>query len=172
MEFDINQILECMTYLDKEYVVELDNGLKVYVQPNTLHDKMKYGLMKFNNDKIFSSFQNYNFEDSMENEESKKIRQEIHQSYLKMNELGNQIITSCIRQIKLPDETFVTDKENIYEFITKTKSSEVSKINEKIQEINDIGLPPMLSYECGCCHYEWDEKFYGYNQVDFFGIGS
>jgi hypothetical protein len=26
--------------------------------------------------------------------------------------------------------------------------------------------------ECGCCGHKWDEPFYGFNQSDFFGIGS
>ena len=172
MEFDINTILSTITYLDEEYTVKFDNGLVIYVQPNTIKDKMKFGLMMFNNEKILKSFKDYDFENSMENEEFKSIKREVQKCYLKMNELGNQITTSCIKKIKLPDDTFVTDKTHIYEFITQTKSSDVAKINEKVREINDIGLPPTLTYGCSCCGHEWEEKFYGYNQVDFFGTGS
>lgn len=172
MEFSIDSILQAVSYLNSEYVVELENNLKVYIQPNTISDKMKYGLIMFNNEKIIKSYKDYDFEKSMEDEEAKKVRKEISKLYLKMNELGNEIISSCIQKIQLPDETFVTDKQYIYEFVSSTKSSEITKLNNNIKELNDIGLPNVLTYECGCCHHEWEEKFYGFNQVDFFGTGS
>lgn len=172
MEFSIDSILQAVSYLNSEYVVELENNLKVYIQPNTISDKMKYGLIMFNNEKIIKSYKDYDFEKSMEDEEAKKVRKEISKLYLKMNELGNEIISSCIQKIQLPDETFVTDKQYIYEFVSSTKSSEITKLNNNIKELNDIGLPTVLTYECGCCHHEWEEKFYGFNQVDFFGTGS
>jgi hypothetical protein len=172
MEFDINTILQSITYLDSEYIVELDNGLKIYIQPNTISDKMRCGLLMFNNEKIIKSYKDYDFEKSMEDEEAKQVRKEVSQIYLKMNEIGNRIIASCIQKIKLPDDTFVTDQNYIYEFVSSTKSTEITKLNNRIKELNDVGLPPLLTYECGCCHYSWEEKFYGFNQVDFFGIGS
>ena len=89
-----------------------------------------------------------------------------------MNEIGNQLITSCISKIKLPDDTFVSDSQMIYEYVSNTKTSLIMKLHQKIKEMNDVGLPTTLSYRCSCCGHEWEDKFYGYNQVDFFGIGS
>ena len=97
---------------------------------------------------------------------------EVAKSYYKMNDIGNKIITSCIKEIKLPDDTFISDKNMIYEFVINTQSSIITKLHNKIKEINDIGLPTTLNYKCSCCNHEWEEKFYGFNQVDFFGIGS
>jgi hypothetical protein len=60
----------------------------------------------------------------------------------------------------------------ILEFISQTPSNVVNEINEKIHDLNDIGLPKELEYECECCHHQWKDKFFGFNQSDFFVIGS
>lgn len=172
MEFDINNILNTISYLDSEYIIPLENGLKIYIQPNTLGDKSNFGLMAFNQEKIIKAYKDYNFEESTEDEEKKEVMAEITRCYLKMNSIGNQLITSCIEKIKLPDDTFVTDKKYIYEFVCNTKSSIITEINNKIRELNSVGLPEKLSYTCSCCNHTWEDKFYGFNQVDFFGIGS
>lgn len=172
MEYSITDILNSITYLDEEYFMKLDNGLTIYFQPNTLGDKIDYGLMNFNQEKIIKSYNEYNFEESIENEEKRYIMNEVTNCYYKMNEIGNKLITSCICRIKLPDETFINDKKMIYEFVTNTKSSIITELHKKIKELNNIGLPEKLTYRCNCCDYTWEDKFYGFNQVDFFGIGS
>ena len=60
----------------------------------------------------------------------------------------------------------------ILEFISNTPSNIVNDLNEKIHELNDIGLPKSIEYECRCCNHHWEDKFFGFNQTDFFGIGS
>lgn len=172
VDFDISQILQSITFMDKEYVEVLENGLKVYLQPNTLGDKMEYGLMSFNQEKIVKAYKDYSYEESLENEEKRKIMDELTKCYMKINDIGNKIITKCIQKIQLPDETFVTDERYIYEFVTQTKSSIINHLHEKIKKINDIGLPTALTYNCQCCGHEWEEKMFGFNQVDFFGQGS
>ena len=39
-------------------------------------------------------------------------------------------------------------------------------------EIEKFLIPKELDYECQCCGNKWKDKFYGFNQTDFFGIGS
>lgn len=172
MEFSINEILQRITYLKPYYEVKIENGLTIYLRPNTLKDKMQYSLMSFNQEKIVKAYKEYSYEESIEDEEKRHAMSEVAKSYYKMNEIGNDLITSCIKEIRLPDDTFISDRDMIYEFVTNTKSSIITDLHDKIKEINDIGLPTTLNYRCSCCNYEWEEKFYGFNQVDFFGIGS
>lgn len=172
MEYSISDILNSITYLESEYTMKLDNGLVIYFQPNTLGDKLNYGLMSFNQEKIVKSYKEYNFEESIEDEEKRQIMNEVTKCYYKMNDIGNKLITDSIVRIKLPDDTFISDKKMIYEFVTNTKSSIISELHKKIKELNNIGLPETITYRCSCCDYTWEDKFYGFNQVDFFGTGS
>lgn len=173
MEYDIGSILSSITYLKSEYTVKTDEGLIIYLRPNILKDKMKYGLMSYNQQKILKAYKDYDYEKRNTNDETQsEIMENVTECYNKMNEIGNQLITSCIGKIKLPDDTFVSDSHMIYEYVSNTKTSLIMKLHQKIKEMNDVGLPTTLSYRCSCCGHEWEDKFYGYNQVDFFGIGS
>lgn len=173
MEYDIGSILSSITYLKSEYTVKTDEGLIIYLRPNILKDKMKYGLMSYNQQKILKAYKDYDYEKRSANDENQsEIMENVTECYNKMNEIGNQLITSCISKIKLPDDTFVSDSQMIYEYVSNTKTSLIMKLHQKIKEMNDVGLPTTLSYHCSCCGHEWEDKFYGYNQVDFFGIGS
>lgn len=173
MEYDIGSILSSITYLKSEYTVKTDEGLIIYLRPNILKDKMKYGLMSYNQQKILKAYKDYDYEKRSTNDEAQsEIIENVTECYNKMNEIGNQLITSCISKIKLPDDTFVSDSQMIYEYVSNTKTSLIMKLHQKIKEMNDVGLPTTLSYRCSCCGHEWEDKFYGYNQVDFFGIGS
>lgn len=176
MEYNIDSILASISYLDSEYIVTTEEGLVIYLHPNTLKDKMKYGLMTYNQQKILKSYKDYDYEKRNEMNEDENHQSEmmklVSECYNKMNDIGNQLITSCIVKIKLPDDSFVTDSQMIYEYVSNTKSSLIMSLHKKIKEMNDIGLPTSLTYRCSCCGHEWEDKFYGYNQVDFFGIGS
>ena len=172
IDFDINYFLDRITYLEPEYIYTLETGLKIYLKPNTLEDKSKYGLMQFNQEKIIKSFKDYSYEKSLTDDETKKITNEIAKSYLNINEIGNKLIASAILKVELPDGSFVDNEDMILEFISNTPSNIVNDLNEMIYKLNDIGLPNMLTYECGCCGHTWEDKFFGFNQTDFFGIGS
>lgn len=171
-DFDIDYLLSQVQYLEPEYIYKTENGLKIYLRPNTLEDKSKYGLMQFNQEKIIKAYKEYSLDKSLEDEEMKKITGSITESYLNINDIGNKLITAAIIKIELPDGSFVDNKDMILEFISQTPSNIVSELNEKIHEINDIGLPKELNYECSCCGHQWKDTFFGFNQTDFFGLGS
>ena len=171
-DFDIDYLLAQIQYLEPEYIYKTDNGLKIYLRPNTLEDKSKYGLMQFNQEKIIKAYKEYSFEKSVSDDDMKKIASNITDSYMNINDIGNQLITAAILNIELPDGSFVDNKDMILEFISQTPSNIVSELNDKIHELNNIGLPKELDYECECCHHQWKDTFFGFNQTDFFGIGS
>ena len=171
IDFDIDYLLSKIQYLEPEYVYKTDNGLKIYLRPNTLEDKAKYGLMQFNQEKIIKAYKEYSVEKSSD-EDIKNIAINIGELYMNINDIGNKLITAAIIKIELPDGTFVDNKDMILEFISQTPSNIVSEINEKIHNINNIGLPEQLEYECSCCGHIWKDVFFGFNQTDFFEIGS
>lgn len=177
IDYSIEELLQQMTYLDEEYIVKLDNGLKIYVSPNTIHDKYMYSNMSLTYKKllkVYKEMKENNSDDEIndDNLDKESISIKIQDLYNKLTDINNQIIAKCIIKIVLPDDTVVYDKDNIYEFICNCKSDIISELNNKRTDINDIGLPTHLDMECPVCHHSWKDIFYGYNQSDFFGIGS
>jgi len=172
IDLDIDAIIQDTTFMSKEYVINLDNGLKVSIQPYTLENKAKFGLLSLNQERLYKVLSEYNLEDSLKEDEMSEVRKQLVDCYLNINTYGNQLITSCIKNIVLPDDTSISDKDQILEFISNIDSRTVNKINNEITRITAIGLPEEITYECPCCHYNWKSRFSGFNQVDFFGFGS
>ena len=56
--------------------------------------------------------------------------------------------------------------------VKKVETSSESVAKSAIDELNGYGIPQKLDLECECCGHKWEEKFYGYNMSDFFGISS
>lgn len=172
ISIDIDYLIGLETFLDSEYVYNTDNGLKIYYHPTRIKNKLEYELMQFNNKKIIDSYKDYNFKDFAYDEEKKKILNQINDLYIEMNSYGNKIIADSISKIVLPDGSYVDDYNQILEFISQSKSTMVNDLNSKILELNKIGIPSEIDYECECCHHEWKDKIIGFNAVDFFGNSS
>lgn len=172
ISFEIDPLLQGITTLKEEYVYTTDKGLKIYIQPNTLEDRSKYGAMSLIKEKLLASYKGYRENENLTEEEAKKIADEMNKCYAEMADIGNQLITASIIKIELPNGSYVDNKDYILEFIQQTPSTIVGELNDLIKEVNSVGLPETLEYECSCCHHKWKDRFFGFNQSDFFGKGS
>lgn len=172
IDFNIDEILKNISFLDSEYSIELDNKLKVFIQPFTLENKAKFGLLSLNQERLYKALNNYNPEDGLKDEDMSEIRKQLIDCYLNINTYGNQLITTCIKCIKMPDDTIIDNKEMIYEFVSNTESKIIKQINQEITRISSIGATDTLTYTCDYCNYTWTSKFTGFNQVDFFDFSS
>ncbi len=92
--------------------------------------------------------------------------------YREVAEINMDIIASSIKKIETPHGESVSNKDFIYEFLKSTDAESVKKIRAKIEELNNFGVQPTFPCDCQCCGHKWEEKFYGFNQNDFFGISS
>lgn len=171
INYSISDILSQTKFLDEQYIIKTQDGLKIYIAPDTIKSKYMYSNISFNYKKLLKIYKENDIDN--ENEDiSNEISSKINNIYLKLNDINNHLITDSIIKIILPDDSAVTNKDNIFEFICNSQSELISKLNDKRREINDIGLPTHLDMSCPVCNHEWQDIFYGYNQSDFFGIGS
>lgn len=172
-KLSIESLLESITYIDEEDTVfKTEDGLEIYFTPTLLEDKLKYGLINFNNEKLINFYKNYNFEEYATDEDKRESASKLLGVYKNINTYGNEMITNDIIKVKLPDGGYVENKEMILEYVSNCKSSIITQLHKKISYINDIGLPPKVNYSCCCCEHTWEDKLAGFNQVDFFGISS
>ena len=177
VEFDVDNIMANMKFLPSPSAacIETNNNLRIYVSPYTCEHKITFINREIKSKKILKYLEdNKNKLDADKeiNEEYLKILSGIKDRYLDLSNISMDIISSCIRFIQLPSGENITNKEYIKEFIKNSSSEVTNNILKKIEELNNLGLQENIPVKCECCGHQWDEKFYGFNQSDFFGIGS
>ena len=171
-KYSIDSILNEMKFLPKDGVVETKEGLKIYVTPYRCIDKIKFTTRNIQQQKIYDYYRKVSKENKEDINEQLKVVNNMSNLYDKLTNQSIDIIASSIRKIVLPTGETVDDGKFINEYVRNVSSDLVTKLNNKIMELNSCGIHEELSYKCECCGHEWKEKFYGFNQSDFFGTGS
>ena len=173
-KYSCEDILNRVTLLPKDCVYETKEGLKIYITPYKCSDKIKFTNKNIQTNRITKFYDN-----EMKNTKLDKTSPEyinLVEKLVKMYELSaiqtSEIVASCIKKVQLPNGTVVDNQDYIKEFILNLASNYIQDIMEKIDKLNDYGLPRTLECQCQCCGNKWEERFYGFNQADFFGTGS
>ena len=92
--------------------------------------------------------------------------------YTDITDKSIDILSKSIIKVVMPDGRVVDNPEFIREYIKNVSSELIVKLNEAAVKLNEYGIKQTLEMKCSCCGHVWDEKFYGFNQSDFFGISS
>lgn len=172
-EFNIQDIIGSIKLLPSEKIIETEDGLKIYVSPMRCSEKIKFMNSLIQEKKIikYASEQQTDYSKIL-SEELKNKADEIYNLYSEYSDLIVNAYSTSILKIKLPDGTFETDREHIKEYLNKVDIRLGNEIKSSIDELNMFGIPQTLDLECECCGHKWEERFYGYNMSDFFGISS
>lgn len=168
-----SEILNSATYLPPEKVLDI-NGLKVHISPFKCSEKIKFMNNYIQQLKITSYIRN-NTDKMLEfvgNEEKLDNDKELIQMYNKYTELLVNSYSTSVIKVVTPDSVVVEDREFIKEFLRTLDIVSSKTIKEEIEKLNGFGIQQTIDIECSCCGHTWEEKFYGYNQSDFFGISS
>ena len=172
---DVDEVLSSMKLMPKEEIYETKEGLKIYLTPYKCSDKIKFTTQQIKFQKLAKYFEenqkNMNDEDVIKKEYLDSL-EKVSNMYFDITDLTLDVITSCILKIVIPNGQVVDNKEQISEFIKNTPVQVITDLKDKIDRLNEYGIRQFIPCECQCCGHKWDEKFYGFNQSDFFGIGS
>ena len=174
-KYNIDELLSKITLLPKETVIETKDGLKIYLTPYKCKDKILFSQRSINEQKVLSFY-----EKSLKNEE---LTEENLADYLdKTNKMVGMytditdksidILAKSILKVVMPDGRIIDNPDFIREYIKNISSELVIRLNNEVAKLNGYGLRQTLDMECPCCGHKWEEKFYGFNQSDFFGISS
>lgn len=175
LKCSIDTILGNMTFLPKDGVITLKNKLKVYTTPYKCNDKIKFINKQIKYQKIVKYLQDNQkqfdniSEITMEYIDAVK---DLSGMYKEVGEINMDIIASSIKKIETPTGDVVSNYMHIWEFLKNADVESVRMIRENIDKLNGYGVQSTIPCECQCCGHKWDEKFYGFNQNDFFGISS
>lgn len=175
LEYSISGILDSMKFMPQNGMVELKSGLKVYVTPYKCKDKILFTTRELKHQKLLKHAVSHNekYKDIEEiSDEYMNSLNSISELYINAGKTSLELIIASIEKIQIPSGEIVTNKDHIKEFIYSCDTESVTKIRDKSIELNLCGTPQTLTCECCCCGHQWEEKFYGFNQNDFFGISS
>lgn len=158
---NITQNLATMAKLDPEYIVELKDGIKIYVKPFSYQDTILAMRAQFEQFKIAKNIGN----DKLSDEDRMKI---FSKSFNEISNLNVQLITNCIVKITQESEDLqVTDPKFILEFLQNIEKHVFNQLDELIKEINSIGVNKMFNAVCEECKHEWEAAI-DFNPINFF----
>lgn len=135
--------LSSMAVLEDVYNVEY-NGLDIEVRPFTYESTIKAGITNFQSTRSLQTLANIDNED-----ERLKI---FNENFVKIANLNFTLIIDSVAKISYKDSADtiqeVTDRNMITEFLENAESKVGKMIEEKIKEINAIGINHEMSLQC------------------------
>jgi predicted Zn-ribbon and HTH transcriptional regulator len=159
-KLDLQYALDNMTYLDSQYVVNLDNGLTIFVKPYGFPEMLKGLHAQFEQSKITRAMES----ETITDEERFKL---FSSAFKELSVVTYTLILNSI--IKIVDESHgvdVSDKKNIQEFLQNTEKKYIDKISDLIKQINTIGIKKTFLAKCNKCGHEWENEI-DFNPVNF-----
>ena len=172
---DIDAILNAMTVMPKDCIHTTEDGLKIYLTPYKCSEKIKFTTKQLKLQKLSQYFEKESEkykEDDVVSKDYLNSLERVSDMYFDITDISLEILASSILKIELPDGKVVDDKSQIFEYIKNIPVGLVSELKDKVDKLNEYGIKQYLNCKCECCGHTWDEKFFGFNQSDFFGIGS
>lgn len=164
-QIPLDTVLDNIEMLDKNYPVNLTNGVTVFVSPHTYEMTLKAMAIAFQESRFISTIQ----DDDLEDEERIK---EISKTINKVSQLEFELVSESVLSAAVNnngEDLVIDDRGHLQEFIEKIESSDAKLIKAEIERINQIGVPNKFTAECEGedCDNTW-EATVDFNPTDFF----
>lgn len=157
---DLQNVLDGMTYLEPEYVVNLSNGLSVFVKPYGFNEVLTLLQVQFEQSKITKNLTN---EKISENEKIKIFGV----SFTELSKVTYHLIAnSIVRVVNEAAGIDVRSSEHIREFLYNIDKHDIDQISEMINEINRVGVQKQFDASCEKCNHTWKSEI-DFNPVNF-----
>lgn len=159
-KLDLQYSLDNMTYLDPEYVVNLENGLSVFVKPYSFPELLKGLHAQFEQSKLAKAIES----ESISEEQRLKM---FSTAFKELSVITYDLMVNSV--VKVVDESNninVTDKANIKEFLQNIDKKSSDLISDLIKEINLIGIKRTFKAKCEKCEHIWESEI-DFNPVNF-----
>jgi hypothetical protein len=159
-KLDLQYALGHMSYLESEYVVNLDTGLSIFVKPYGFQELLKGLHAQFEQGKISRAIES----ESLSDEQRFKL---FSSAYKELSTVTYELMVNSI--VKIVDDSKninVNDKGFIKEFLQNIDKKSVDKISDLIKTINQIGIKRSFLAKCEKCSHEWENEI-DFNPVNF-----
>lgn len=159
-KLDLQYALDNMSFLEPEYVVNLDSGLTIYIKPYGFPELLNGLHAQFEQNKLTRALESEKITD----EERLKV---FSKAFKEMSIVTYTLM--CNSVIKVVDDSKdidVSDKNFIKELLQNIDKKSLDKITDLIKEINQIGIKKTFSAQCEKCKHEWENEI-DFNPVNF-----
>lgn len=147
----ITYLLKTIDYLESEYPVKLSNDVVVYLQPFTYQSSVKESLHKYNERQALRLLTDQDLSDEQKSEH-------FTESLTRMADLSIELTAGTIIKIVDPENKVLhVTFEQILEWIKVLPTHDVKLLQEKIAEINSVGVKP-TQIKCTKCEHEWSSR--------------
>lgn len=162
----ISDSLANMEFLDDEYFVKLANGVTIYVRPFNYENSIKESLQKYNESQAVKLLIDEDLNKNLE--KAKLFTKSLHN----LADLMTELCAECVIKILDTENNEIeATKEHINEFIKFLPKKDAELIQNKIAEINSIGVSKEKTIICDKCDHKWTTNI-NFDPAAFFGNSS
>ena len=151
-----------MAVVSENYTFETSQGLSIDVKPFLYENTIQAGLANFKSTRSLQALQ------KVEDEEAQL--KAFNENFMSIAGLNFQLVVDSVNSISgtSPDgeDFLVTDEESIQEFLENCEASIGTAIEEKIGEINKIGINKKFSLQCEECEEVYETEI-AFDPVNF-----
>lgn len=148
LSINLNQIIGSIKIVEQLDPVTLDNGIKIFIKPVTVHNLMNLNWVQF------EQIRNIQVAEQNNVDETTKVNL-MQKSYQILTEKNIDIVGSCIDTVLLPDGVAVTDSSNIKDWIIDLSKPDFAKIEQAIMMTSAMGIDKQFSVTCKNCNTEF-----------------
>lgn len=163
----IADALETMQVVEQHYVLETSSGLDIEVRPYSYESSVKAGIANFQSTRSLQGI-------GAITDEMAQLSA-FNESFVKLSALNFDLMVDSVSTIAGTDpegEDFVVrDRGAIREFMENCESDVGHAIQDKISEINAIGVNKTMMMECANCEHQFTHEV-GFDPVNFFIASS
>lgn len=160
---NLEALLNQSESLDDHYEVVLENNLTVFIKPGTFESMVRQQKAAFENTKLEEAIIN----PEMSDEHRMKILARVFEKITKLNfELINESIDKVILTNDDGEEVEIINRKHIAEWIKNIEKSTVDVIEEKVLDVNKVGIAKTTPAVCTSCSHKWDARV-EFNPVNF-----
>lgn len=159
-KLDLQYALDNMVELEPEYVVNLESGLSVFVKPYAFPELLKALHSRFEQTKLTRAIESEILSDEKRTEIFSKAFREL--AITKFD-----LLTAAV--VKIVDEANninVSDGKYIKDYLQNIDKKSVDKIDDLVNEINQVGIKRTFTAKCQKCEHEWQSEI-DFNPVNF-----
>ena len=159
----LDTLLNQAEELEESYEVVIDDALTVFIRPGSFESMVRQQKAAFENTKLQEAVTT----PEMTDEQRIKILSGVFAS---MSKLNFELINEAIKSVAYTDEEgnvqSVESQKHIGEWIKNIDKQTVDKIEEKIIEVNKVGIAKSVPATCTECGTKWEAPI-EFNPVNF-----
>jgi hypothetical protein len=160
---NLSQIMATSKPIPAENPVRLSDEVIAYLRPYNMDNATRIGM---------ASFEEARKVQATEDADDKVRTTQINESMQRIVGMSMDVLAACVLRVVVV-EGEVSDPESIHKFILNVSKAWIDKLNDKMDEINSLGIDKHYTVVCANpeCNHEWQAEI-EFNPSTFFGSAS